>query len=194
MSVATLTRSGSESHQAGQCVGNTQQRRQGQIRDIAVHHRRHGTASEGGTNKIMAIVIGAAQRNEQVTGGEAACIDRYVLRGPIRDARAACRRSSIFGGPERRHQWICQVWADGPNGAISRTIATSSKGWVSEPMIWPVSCPLPAMTRRSPGRVSAIATSIARWRLAISMAPGAAASIARLISAGASFLGLSSVT
>ena len=84
LGVATLARSRSESHQAGQCVDNTQQRHHGQIRDVAVHHRRSGSALEGGTNEIMAVVIGAPQRNEQVARCEAACIDRYALRGPIR--------------------------------------------------------------------------------------------------------------
>src|SRR5215471_17905519 len=109
------------------------------MRNLAVHHRCCGTTLEGGTDEIMAVVIGAAQRNEQVSRDEGACIDRYACRRPIRDIGAACRRNSVLGGPERRHQRICQARAYGHNGATSRTTATSSNGCVLPPMIWPVS-------------------------------------------------------
>jgi hypothetical protein len=64
LGIATISRSRSESHQAGQCVGDTQQGHEGQIRDAPVHHCRSGSALEGGTDEIMTVVIGALQRNE----------------------------------------------------------------------------------------------------------------------------------
>src|SRR4029077_5686090 len=65
---------------------------------------------------------------------------------------------------------------------------------IRSPMIWPVSWPLPAMSKISPARNSAIARRIASRRSPISVAPGAAAMIAARIAAGASPRGMSAVT
>ena len=78
--------------------------------------------------------------------------------------------------------------------SASRATAASSNGSTSRPMICPVSWPLPAITSTSPVRSSPIAAPIAWRRSPISTAPGAAARIARRISAGSSLRGLSSVT
>src|SRR5271169_4533685 len=83
---AALTRSRAESRQAGECVGNVQERHRRQAGYLAVHHRGNGALLESGTDEIMAVVVGSPQRNEQVTSSETARIDRYARSGPIRDA------------------------------------------------------------------------------------------------------------
>src|ERR1700739_4876131 len=128
---AALARSSAERSQAGKCIGNAQERHRRQTGYLAVHHHSGGAAPESGTDELMAVVVGSAQRNEQVTCGEAARIDRYTPSGPIRHARSAGRSRSISRGPERHHQQVRQALGNGANWTISRTIAASSKGCVS---------------------------------------------------------------
>ncbi len=114
-----------------------------------------------------------------------------------RRARAAARRGR---GPSRagraRRAWSCRVVL--PDGLQARAAQSrSEKGSTLSPTIWPVSWPLPAITRTSSGASVATAASMAAARSPISVTlagPWAPARIAARMAAGASERGLSSVT
>src|SRR6516165_9769524 len=72
---AAVAGSRGERGESDECVGNAQQRRRRQMGDLAVHHSGNGAPLERGTDKLVAVMNGAAQRDKQLTGGETAGID-----------------------------------------------------------------------------------------------------------------------
>ena len=126
---AAFARRRAEGGKAGERISHAQQRRRRrQIRDIAIDHRRSGTALKRGTDEIMSVMVRPAQCYEEVTRGETAGIDRDARRRPRPCARSAGRSCGICGGPQRCHREIRHAQCSGPDRTISRAIAASSKG------------------------------------------------------------------
>src|SRR5260221_1053731 len=188
--MAAPPRRAAERRQGGQRIADDEQRR---IASDAVgrlcDERRGSPPRERVGDEGVAIEIRPLERDEEVAGGDGAAVDRHAGDGEVAACRAAGCRDEVAGGPQRAHGLICAKAA-----TISRATVASSKGWTVSPTIWPVSWPLPAITRRSPLASSAMAVSIAERRSPISMASGQAARMAARTISGRSLRGLSSVT
>mmetsp|Transcript_29188 Transcript_29188/g.56393 ORF Transcript_29188/g.56393 Transcript_29188/m.56393 type:complete len:328 (-) Transcript_29188:1838-2821(-) len=179
---------GAERFQPLQHVWYNQQRR------VLGHALGHMSDKRGGSavfqrlgHKIMA-VAGGLQRDKEIARFKRARIDRHACCGPIGGTGAPGSGHSVVPGPEHH--------VNRPSNAATATLAcsASSKGRTSSPTIWPVSWPLPAMSRASPGSSTSTARRIASARSPTSVASGQPAITAARMVAGSSLRGLSSVT
>ena len=98
--------------------------------------------------------------------------------------RSRCRRSLAGGAPSSRPPAAAANASVRPERAHvplrrlpapARASSWSEKGSTLSPIVWPVSWPLPAMSRMSPAGSPAMAARIASRRSPISSAPGAPA-------------------
>src|SRR5260221_13176787 len=140
-------------------------------------------------HEFVTVAVLAGNGKEGLAGDEAAAIDRD-------SAHAGGQRAGTLGAHRLRHRLHAPERAHAtplPRSAAA-TASWSLNGNTCLPTIWPVSWPLPAMSRTSPRRRSAIAVPIASPRSPISTAPAAACRIALRIAAACSLRGLSSVT
>ena len=98
---------------------------------------------------VVTVVVGTGQGDEQVARFQRTAVDDHTGRRPVTDGLAVGRGRDLFCGPQGRR---CRHGAPPSNSATARTASSaSSKGRISSPTICPCSCPLPAMTRMSPG-------------------------------------------
>src|SRR5664280_240272 len=183
-------RGGGEFAQSLEHVRDDQQRRSGgKLRAlIACDHGKHGAGFERGLDEVVAVAIVARDGEEGLALADASRIDGQA--GHLGRQRAGFLRAHGGGhgveGPQRAHATLpCKA---------SATASWSENFKMRSPIIWPVSWPLPAISRTSPACSAAIALRIASARSPISVAPGAAARMAARIAAGGSLRGLSSVT
>src|SRR5207244_10292119 len=89
---------------------------------------------------VVAVAV-ALQRDEAPAGSETPRIDGVGVGGGR-------------GGPDQvavgRLQHVLRVQAHPSASNSSRTTTRSSKGTVRSPIVWPASCPSPAITTTSP--------------------------------------------
>ena len=124
-------------------VGDRQQRRRSPAASgIARDQRRARLRSKRSVHEIMAVARVALQRHEQIAGLERARVDGKSGHCEGVAGRAQGGGFRFLRGPQR-------VMRARPPSAIAALIASSrsENGRTSLPTIWPVSWPLPAMTR-----------------------------------------------
>ncbi len=152
--------------------------------------RRRRRLGQGRGDKVVAVVVGAGQRDEQIALRDA-CGCRSRRRSPASPAPVALAAGGAGGlGAWSRAAW--RSWRVRRHGAARLDGIVEGQHPVLT--IWPRSWPLPASTRTSPASRSRTAVRIASARSPISLAPGQAGMIAARMAAGSSLRGLSSVT
>ena len=117
------------------------------------------TLFQRGTNKLMPVAH-IFQRDKQIARLKGARVNRHTMCPPVRPLRTRARRpNGVVARPERAH-------TPRPSSAATATLAcsTSSKGITLSPMVWPDSCPLPAIRSVSPGPSASTARKIASAR------------------------------
>src|SRR6202000_797860 len=96
------------------------------------------------TDKVMPVTVLTFERHKQIALFERARVDRKPMHGKRCIGLAQCGAFGFRGGPQRHA--ARPPWAMAAFTASSR----SEKGITWPPIYWPVSWPLPAITRTSP--------------------------------------------
>ena len=135
------------------------------------HHRAGRARGQRGGDELVPVEPIAADRDEQVARRDRPRVDRHALDPAIRGRPTPAVRRSRRRSPRRSARSDPRRY-DHPRAAAPPRQRRARHLHVVErqrpsPMTWYFSCPLPAISTRSPGRASRTAFSIAARRSTI---------------------------
>ena len=102
-----------------------------------MHHGGGRALAERVGNVVVAVEVGAGQGDEEISGFDAATVDRHAACHPVADRRSTGRCRRFLGGPQGILAHLESPAAAALPMSLAAVLAcsASSKGWTSSPTI-----------------------------------------------------------